>query len=518
MPDNDVRFKDECNIQGLSAAGLLFSKGSYDGVTESKLSPGIKEITNILSHDGRSYYDIPHKFNTSNVNVQILEEVSANTFETIYTPIEVTSSNVKVYFTTFTPSGNYRVIVSSASVPFATATVTPTVTPTITPSTTPPAVLSAHINVVQFSSENSAIFVKNGTAYGIGRNFYGELGQGNTSQVNTPTAVLSVTGTVTNIHSAPLSAGASCVFINSSGRVWVSGSNAAGRLGISNGNSNVTTPAELTSLDGAGIAAASITGTSTLFWSSSTKKVYGVGTSTLGVFGTGPGTTTYTTPTELTAYSSLNVRSIHVSSFASDTCLFTTDSGEVYAAGVFAAGMVNQNSLVTQYTPYLVPSLSSYTIVSAALGKACAFYVTSSGTVLVGGSNADGQLGIGATSNTSANSYAFVALTSLSSKSIIKVSSSSTGSTIFLARDGSVWATGDNTYGQLGLGDTTNRNVPTEITSLAGKRIMDISCGPNSTWFYAEDGTYWACGDNTYKQLSDGTTTQRNTPVQATVP
>ncbi len=35
--------------------------------------------------------------------------------------------------------------------------------------------------------------------------------------------------------------------------------------------------------------------------------------------------------------------------------------------------------------------------------------------------------------------------------------------TIILKADGTVWATGDNSYGQLGLGDTNQRTTPTKI-------------------------------------------------------
>ncbi|MDO7877802.1 hypothetical protein Q5H93_23905 [Hymenobacter sp. ASUV-10] len=78
--------------------------------------------------------------------------------------------------------------------------------------------------------------------------------------------------------------------------------------------------------------------------------------------------------------------------------------------------------------------------------------------------------------------------------------------------DGSLWAWGDNDYGQLGTGDTAPRSVPTRI-------------GPDSNWLSVstimqhslairQDGTLWGWGDNTYSQLGDGTMTSHPVPVQ----
>lgn len=40
-----------------------------------------------------------------------------------------------------------------------------------------------------------------------------------------------------------------------------------------------------------------------------------------------------------------------------------------------------------------------------------------------------------------------------------------------------MWTTGKNEYGQLGLGDTTARKVPTQVSLLAAKKVTTIACG-----------------------------------------
>ncbi len=78
--------------------------------------------------------------------------------------------------------------------------------------------------------------------------------------------------------------------------------------------------------------------------------------------------------------------------------------------------------------------------------------------------------------------------------------------------DGSAWAWGDNTYGQLGDGTTVDRWVPAPVSGLSG--IVGIAGGSNFSLALKEDGTVWGWGTNGSGHLGDGTTTQRNTPVR----
>ncbi|MGC4040380.1 MAG: hypothetical protein QM710_06245 [Flavobacterium sp.] len=84
--------------------------------------------------------------------------------------------------------------------------------------------------------------------------------------------------------------------------------------------------------------------------------------------------------------------------------------------------------------------------------------------------------------------------------------------TVALKNDGTLWAWGDNSSGELGIGNLADKNIPIQI-------------GTNSDWktFYASyiftlaiknDGTLWAWGENAIGQLGDGTTTNKNIPVK----
>ena len=86
---------------------------------------------------------------------------------------------------------------------------------------------------------------------------------------------------------------------------------------------------------------------------------------------------------------------------------------------------------------------------------------------------------------------------------------------LILKSDGTLWGCGDNSYGQLGLGDTANRNTFTQITTNTDN-IKSVCCGYYHTFILENDGTLWCCGRNNYGQLGLGDTTNRTTFTQVT--
>src|SRR5207248_1867506 len=89
-----------------------------------------------------------------------------------------------------------------------------------------------------------------------------------------------------------------------------------------------------------------------------------------------------------------------------------------------------------------------------------------------------------------------------------------------VTRDGSAWAWGHNGNGQLGNGRTTCNTcatwVPGRVRGLGGARTV-----AGGVWFslaVKADGTAWAWGANDDGQLGDGTRTQRLAPVAVHTP
>jgi alpha-tubulin suppressor-like RCC1 family protein len=91
---------------------------------------------------------------------------------------------------------------------------------------------------------------------------------------------------------------------------------------------------------------------------------------------------------------------------------------------------------------------------------------------------------------------------------------------LFLKGDGSLWAMGDNEYGQLGDGTINKKNVPKQIvasnvTAVAAGQLGDADpAGGIHSLFLKGDGSLWAMGDNEYGQLGDGTTDSMIVPEQ----
>jgi len=78
--------------------------------------------------------------------------------------------------------------------------------------------------------------------------------------------------------------------------------------------------------------------------------------------------------------------------------------------------------------------------------------------------------------------------------------------TIIIRDDNSVWVTGRNIYGQLGLGDTNDRYQFTNT----GITAKFVACGEGYTVIIRDDGSVWSTGDNYYGQLGLGDTTDRH--------
>jgi alpha-tubulin suppressor-like RCC1 family protein len=64
--------------------------------------------------------------------------------------------------------------------------------------------------------------------------------------------------------------------------------------------------------------------------------------------------------------------------------------------------------------------------------------------------------------------------------------------------------------GQLGDGTTIDKHSPVQVTGF-GTDVAEVAVGLDYTCARKTDGTLWCWGYNSYGQLGDGTTVEKNT-------
>lgn len=86
------------------------------------------------------------------------------------------------------------------------------------------------------------------------------------------------------------------------------------------------------------------------------------------------------------------------------------------------------------------------------------------------------------------------------------------GGSCFLSDAGLVYCTGDNTFGLLGNGTTTDSSTPLRVPGLTG--IVDLGADRYNVCALRSDGAVYCWGHNGSGQVGDGTRTTRTSPVQ----
>ena len=126
------------------------------------------------------------------------------------------------------------------------------------------------------------------------------------------------------------------------------------------------------------------------------------------------------------------------------------------------------------------------------------------GTVWAWGNNTYGQLGNGTTER-----YGFSnTLVQVSGLNNVKAIAAGPYHSLALKNDGTVWA-----WGWTWLGDGIGEQLtPVQVQGLSN--VTAISAGWEYSLVLKNDGTVWAWGGNYNGQLGDGTSEDRNTPVQ----
>lgn len=189
------------------------------------------------------------------------------------------------------------------------------------------------------------------------------------------------------------------------------------------------------------------------------------------------------------------------------SCVLTT-AGAVKCFGANNLGQLGDGTTTASLTPVTVSGLGSGVIaISAGQNYACA--LTDAGGVKCWGDNSFGKLGDGTTTQSS-TPVDVVGLTS--GVSAIRAAQTHTCA---LTDAGALKCWGYNQYGQLGDGTTTDSSAPVDVAGLGGA-INAIAVGGFHTCAVTSAGATKCWGRNQFGQLGDSTTTDSTAPVDVT--
>jgi alpha-tubulin suppressor-like RCC1 family protein len=335
--------------------------------------------------------------------------------------------------------------------------------------------------------------------YAWGRNsFVGAVGDNTIINRSSPVQI----GALSNW--AQIEAGSNhTASVKTDGTLWAWGANSDGRLGDGTTIAR-SSPVQIGALtnwaqvSAGGYHTASVKTDGTMWaWGQNNRGALGDGT-----------TTNRSSPIQIGALTNW----AQVSAGRFHTAAITT-TGQLYAWGYnqtfSSAGALGDNTVVSKSSPVQIGPLTNWAQVSA--GGGATVSIKTDGTLWGWGynsSNSAGRVGDGTTINRSSP----VQIGALTNWAQVSAGDNHTGA---VKTNGTLWAWGNNGFGQLGQnnsGSGTLRSSPVQIGALTN--WAQVSAGSNHTLATTFGGELYAWGYNGSGQLGDGTIIDKSSPVQ----
>lgn len=193
--------------------------------------------------------------------------------------------------------------------------------------------------------------------------------------------------------------------------------------------------------------------------------------------------------------------------------LALTMTGQVLAWGENAHGQLGDGNTTLSRAPLRVKLPAGIKAVAVAAGCFQSLALTSTGQVLAWGQNATGELGDGTT--TQSDVPVKVRLPAGTKATAI---AAGCFQGIALTSTDRVLAWGDNAYGELGNGNTSQSDLPAKVKIPAGAKVTAIAGGGHHSLALTATGRVLAWGEDATGQLGDGKTTSSDVPVDVKLP
>jgi alpha-tubulin suppressor-like RCC1 family protein len=363
-----------------------------------------------------------------------------------------------------------------------------------------------------------SLFLKgDGSLWAMGYNYSGQLGDGSYNQTNRPELIVASGVKAIAAGGDPRNFTGYTLFLKSDGSLWGMGNNYSGQLGdgtySSNApNSETNVPELIVASDVTAIAAGG--GHSLILKSDGS--LWAMGYNAYGQLGDGnySGNVPHSgtnIPEQIVAS---DVTAIAAGGMHS---LFLKSDGSLWAMGGNYFGQLGDG---TYYNTNRPEQIVGSNVTAIAAGGYHSLFLKSDGSLWAMGANSCGQLGDGTYDNTNRPEQIVASgVTAIAAGGDPVRSPTLTAHSLFLKSDGSLWAMGYNGDGQLGDGtyDQTNRPeliVASGVTAIAAGGDPDDFLPSGHSMFLKSDGSLWAMGNNSYGQLGDGTYNHTSRPKQ----
>ena len=343
-------------------------------------------------------------------------------------------------------------------------------------------------------SEHSLILKNDGTLWGCGANNYGQLGLGDKTDRNTFTEITTNTDNIKSVYCG----GVHTLILKNDGTLWGCGYNIFGNLGLGDTTNRTTFTQITTNVDN---IKEIYCGAHHTFILKNDGTLWGCGWNNHSQLGLGD-TTNRNTFTQITTNAN-DIKSVYC---GDNHTLILKNDGTLWSTGHNGYGQLGLGDNNNRYT-FTQITTNVNDIKEIYCGLRHAFILKNNGTLWGCGFNGNGELGLGDTTNR--NTFTQITTNVNDIKEIYCGGSH----TFILKNNGTLWGCGYNDHGELGLGDTANRYTFTQITTNVND-IKEIYCGYHYALILENDGTLWGCGKNDYGQLGLGDKTNRNTFIQ----
>lgn len=186
---------------------------------------------------------------------------------------------------------------------------------------------------------------------------------------------------------------------------------------------------------------------------------------------------------------------------------FLTEDGDVYSWGFGNLGRLGHGDSETQLIPKKIEALDDAEIVRIENGNGVSYAIDATGTLYAWGQNTNGQLGLGDEVNRDLPTV----VTALEDETVVDISSG-TAHTVVLTADGDVYAFGSNTDGQIGSPDGLDENgepireilSPVKVAGLPDN-VVSVTADTKTSFAVTADGKVFGWGENRFGQIGIGT-------------